>query len=401
MEYGIILVVIALVVVALVQFIGNRTSAALCDVSVGLNGGGGVAGMGDNSSGNLGTGNTNQAKYPTAINFCAKQLAAFWAGTLALKPDGTVWAWGSNDSSELGAGFSGAYSTSPIQIKGLSNVVQVAASAGEGLAVKADGTVWEWGALGATPTQITGITGTVKAATGGGSTLSVLTSSGAVWVWGYGGDGELGTGGTYSLGTPTQVTLPKSAIAIGAGYTHMTAVLSDGTVYWWGLYSTYPSGTIMQSLSPVQEAGITNITAISTSPTDQHDVALRSDGTVWAWGFNGNGQLGDGDPGWANSTTPVQVCAAGQTLPCSQFLTNVTAIGADTNSSFATKSDGSFWGWGWDNNCQLGDNCPSPSLNAPIRIPGIGGAGWTSGVISVAGAGTSTVFVSTALKPSG
>jgi len=74
--------------------------------------------------------------------------------TLALAADGTVWAWGANYSGQLGAPVGdrcgGLYSTCtpvPTRVPGLTGVVAIAAGYEHSLALKGDGTVWAWGGM--------------------------------------------------------------------------------------------------------------------------------------------------------------------------------------------------------------------------------------------------------------
>ena len=71
--------------------------------------------------------------------------------------------------------------------------------------------------------------------------------------------------------------------------------------------------------------------------------ALRSNGTVWAWGYNGNGRLGDGTA--SQRLSPVQVPG----------LSNVLAIAAGADSGYALKNDGTLWAWGYNGYGELGD----------------------------------------------
>jgi alpha-tubulin suppressor-like RCC1 family protein len=64
---------------------------------------------------------------------------------LALKRDGTVWAWGDNADGQLGDGTVGPVRMTPAQVAGLTGVVAVGAGDLHSLAVKGDGTVWAWG----------------------------------------------------------------------------------------------------------------------------------------------------------------------------------------------------------------------------------------------------------------
>src|SRR5579884_2980960 len=153
-------------------------------------------------------------------------MAAGGQHSLALKSDGTVWAWGYNYYGQLGTGNTGSPSmSSPAQVSGLSGVIAIAAGQYHSLALKADGTVWAWGSnnddqLGttasgscytyssgpcsATPVQVP-ITNVVAIAAGQYHNLA-LRSDGTVWAWGYNSDGELGTGNAGSpSATPARV----------------------------------------------------------------------------------------------------------------------------------------------------------------------------------------------------
>jgi hypothetical protein len=105
-------------------------------------------------------------------------IAAGQGHALALRSDGTVWAWGENAYGPLGVPSVGL-AEFPLRVAGLSNIVSVAAGADHSLAVQANGTVWAWGAndsgqLGTgnytwstVPVQVVGITNAVAVAGGG------------------------------------------------------------------------------------------------------------------------------------------------------------------------------------------------------------------------------------------
>ena len=64
--------------------------------------------------------------------------------SMALKSDGTVWAWGANYYGQLGDG-STTNRTTPVQVSGLTGVVAIAGGGNHSLALKSDGTVYAWG----------------------------------------------------------------------------------------------------------------------------------------------------------------------------------------------------------------------------------------------------------------
>ena len=71
-------------------------------------------------------------------------IAAGQIHTVALKSDGTVWAWGYNGDGELGDGTT-TNKLSPVQVPGLTGVICDCRRGDHTVALKSDGTVWAWG----------------------------------------------------------------------------------------------------------------------------------------------------------------------------------------------------------------------------------------------------------------
>jgi alpha-tubulin suppressor-like RCC1 family protein len=273
---------------------------------------------GYNNYGQLGDGTTTTALTPVQVSGLSgvTAIAAGNGHSLAVRNDGTVWAWGRNDYGELGDGTTSNSST-PVQVQGLSGVTAIAADKGSSsMAVRQDGTVWAWGynyfgQLGdgttdnrLTPVQVSGLSGVIAIAAGSGHSLA-LTSDGSVWAWGSNGVGELGDGTTTDSLTPVHVGglsgVTRISVSDGSSY----ALRSDKTVWAWGWngYGQLSDGTTNNSSTPVQVTGLPSVIAISSG--GQSALALADDGTVWAWGYNGEGELGDATTN--NSSTPVHV----------------------------------------------------------------------------------------------
>lgn len=188
-----------------------------------------------------------------------------------------------------------------VPMAGLADVQATSASLGQNLAVKRDGTVWQWGNGGPTPVQAIGLKEVVAVAAGCTDWFNschslALKSDGTVWAWGENDYGQLGDGTTTSRAIPVQVSGVNKVVAIAArDYgIHNLAVKSDGTVWEW------PTA---ERLTPVHVTGLSEVVAVADGLA--HSLALKHDGSVWAWGQNLHGQLGVQTT--VIRTTPVQV----------------------------------------------------------------------------------------------
>jgi alpha-tubulin suppressor-like RCC1 family protein len=135
-----------------------------------------------------------------------KQITSGENLTVFLKDDGTVWAWGTNRYGALGDGtitneMPYDVKMSPVQTK-ITDVREISVSGWSGVALKNDGTVWEWGAFfdgraqyedygSPVPVQREGIDNVVDISLSG-SRCVVLKNDGSVWGWGMNGEDELG-----------------------------------------------------------------------------------------------------------------------------------------------------------------------------------------------------------------
>jgi alpha-tubulin suppressor-like RCC1 family protein len=137
----------------------------------------------------------------------------------------------------------------PVQVQDLTGVVALAGGRQFALALKSDGTVWAWGAGGvgqlgndgntavqSTPVQVTGLSGVVSIAAGAADGMA-LRSDGTVEMWGYNGDGEVGNNNA-----PNDVYVPTTvfsgATSIAAGYSDSFAIKQGGTLWAWGSDTT-------------------------------------------------------------------------------------------------------------------------------------------------------------------
>jgi alpha-tubulin suppressor-like RCC1 family protein len=293
---------------------------------------------------------------------------------VALKTDGTVWAWGNNMFSQLGNGSTNESHT-PVQVSGLNSVIALGGRGYHTLAIEADGSVWGWGwnstgELGngttnatTVPVQVVGLTN--PAAVSGGYHFSIaLMPDGTVFQWGHG----RAIGSSY---TPVQTPGLSNVIAISAGWDHALALRSDKTVWAWGKNGVgeVGDGTTNNRAIPVQVTGLSNIVAVSGG--DWHSSALGSDGTIWKWGRNDVGQLGNGSADGAGNYAAHPLPARIQCDNYGAGFSNVTMVAARDWHNIAVKADGSVWQWGANDQGQCGDDTTNDRWR-PVMVSGMG-----------------------------
>jgi len=252
--------------------------------------------------------NDSRTVVPNGLS-TVKAIAAGWYHDLALKPDGTVVAWGDNDSHQLDVP------------PDLTNVVAIAGGEHHSLVLKSDGSVVAWGSMVQPPPTVTQVT-SIDA---GSDHCLALRSDGAVIGW----------GGSYGFSGATLGGL-TNAVAISAGDYHDLVLKADGTVMDLG----------QRAFDNPVPADLTNIVAVSAGQTAS--LALRADGTVVGWG------TGNSDSFFLALNIP-------------PGLTNVVAISAKANHSMALLADGSVVAWGTN---FWGESTVPPRLPNTVAIAG-------------------------------
>ncbi len=271
-------------------------------------------------------------------------------------------AWGWNWNGQLGLGSTAQQTTpQPVPAAQLNQVTAVACGTGFSLALRADGTVWAWGCnyagqlgLGHTqdrhvPTQIpTAFLNDVSAIAAGGQFAMALLNDGSLRTWGANWFGQLGLGDLIPRLVPTSIpsaTL-SGAVAIDAGCNHGAALLADGSLRVWGsnLWAQLGQGNYTDQLSPVVLTLAAGATAASIKAGEFHTQAMAQDHTIFSTGINSAAQLGLGN------TSPVVIPTA---LSGSSALNAVLFLGGESHTLGLT-ADGRLLGWGGNWHGQLG-----------------------------------------------
>lgn len=248
--------------------------------------------------------------------------AAYGSASGVVKADGTLWMWGANDRGQVGNDGIGDVNgispgsflptitqTTPVKI--MDNVVAVDIGDNCAGALKADGTLWMWG----------------------GSLYGELGD----------GNGEL-----HVQWTPNKVL--DDVVSFSIGTTHVGAVKKDGTLWMWGKNSYgqlgRTGGDYIKSVSLVGTEDVCQTVPVrvmsdvaQVSCGSGHTAIIKTDGSLWTCGKDLHGQLGDGRCGeGVSSSSFVKV------------MDGAAAVYCDPVCTFCIKTDGSLWSFGYNGN---------------------------------------------------
>jgi alpha-tubulin suppressor-like RCC1 family protein len=302
-----------------------------------LTAGGQVHCWGSNFNGILGDDAAPSGKAPVLIEELSgiTAITATDMDNCALRSNGTVACWGSNVYGQLGDGSEPDpdnyynYSTVPVEVVEVSDVVAIAGSREGNCALLSDGSVWCWGnvpefitgSVQTTPIEMTGF-GAVASLAGTSAGFCLTRPDGTAECWGYNGDGGFG------------------------------------------------DGTVVSSSTPVAVSGLTDVVKVVGSSAANHLCALRENGSVACWGDNGSGQLGNGEVGLSMSSTPLEVAGDAEFV----------GLSVGNNHSCGTTATGEVWCWGGNFDGEVGNGQVWQPQPTPAAIPNLDDAtGVTAG----------------------
>ena len=224
----------------------------------------------------------------------------------------------------------------------------------------------------------------------GGGVASLMftgaaSGSGELYAWGSNGRGFSGFNNVFPAGrrsSPTQVGTDSTWKRVYASANSACGIKYDGTHWVWG---TNQSGAL--GLNAPEPTNVSSPTQLGTGTDWEFAGAwttgrwgVKTDGTLWKWGSNVSGGLGINQGTNTSNifySSPVQI-------PGTNWVACKTG---HKNTTFAVKTDGSLWSWGY-NSSRLGLNNTSP-YSSPTQIPGT----WATGFNSFAVGNTGTMAI--------
>lgn len=267
---------------------------------------------------------------------------------LALKSDGTMWAWGENLYGQLGTGIGdrrNADRDTPLPAAFGTDWTQVAAGGSHSLALKRDGTLWSWGnnwagqlGLGIANQQVPEVS-QVGASTNWSRVWAAglqsvgQQSDGSLWFWGsLTGESK----DTNQFLVPTRISAATNWVDVSFGYFVVFAIKSDGTLWCWGRDAGMYTGAPIQVLNPTPARVGTNSDWKACATAEYfYRVLQKHDGSLW--------ELDASDYAFVNRATyrPVE-------LRPLNLQKNVAAFGAAGRGVMGVvlTKEGEVWTWG-------------------------------------------------------
>ncbi|WP_425605035.1 InlB B-repeat-containing protein [Bombiscardovia apis] len=306
------------------------------------------------------------------------QISTGWNHTLGLGSNGRIYAWGKNDSGQLGDGSTNNHVV-PMVVNTPAGVKyrQVVAGPNTSFALGSDNHWYAWGANtsgqlgnGTTTNQLTPVAISMPTGVGAYTQISpgenhtlALGDDGTAYAWGANTNGQLGNNTTISSLSPVKVQIPAGAFqftSVSAGSSHSIATGDNGLAYAWGSNQYGQIGSVFITVGDRSQVPVEVQLPVGLSKSKQAtasanwSIGIGDNGRIITWGYNGQNQLGNGNT--VNQSLPAEA-----QLPASLTFTSVKP---KANSTIAIANTGQIYAWGANTAGQLGNgnqnNQPSP-----------------------------------------
>jgi alpha-tubulin suppressor-like RCC1 family protein len=325
---------------------------------------------GDNTAGELGTGDGRSHARPAAVtgDLVFASLSAGDGFTCGVTASGVVYCWGRNPHGQLGS-RAPQRSETPLPVISAGPVfLQVSAGRGYACGIGADHAAYCWGGnddgqLGtgdtARSTRPLAVAGRLSfdSVSAGWSHTCAVTPGGTAYCWGSNAAGQLGNGTTVASRVPVAVAHIHDFVSVSAGARHTCGLTARGLVYCWGddfLHQLRPTlATGVGSWVPLETGVRGRLVSVTAGAFHTCTLSRESIYRLTCWGSNQESQLG------VNDTLP------GRTVSSREIFGGIPIVQVDAGDAHTcgVTEDGAVYCWGRNDDGELGDG----SLHLPVR----------------------------------
>ncbi len=222
---------------------------------------------------------------------CARRVAATSGNGAAIRQDGTVAVWGDDYNETLGDGLGRQTPEGEASTPEVPPAVDVGIGL-TGYAVTEAGELYWWGKLWLGPDAgyliepwpiRKELPEEVRQVSVRSYHACALGASGAVYCWGQNDHGQLGTGDTNSSFEARQALLPRAAVEVAASAGATCGVLDSREVYCWGANTWDPDSDIDAFPFPTKVEGLPLVDHVRVGPGGGY--AWPTGGQLWRWGL--------------------------------------------------------------------------------------------------------------------
>lgn len=329
--------------------------------------------QGINANGQLGITSSNfLERSPKRVNDNTDWQVVSVGGrhALALKNDGTLWAWGNNEYGQVGNNSSSNVNA-PIAILPNQRWKKIHAGLNHSVAIDTSNSIWTWGdnaygqlGLGNTTLRRTPVkvgTATDWADIAAYNHTLALKTDGSLWAWGENLAAQLGLGDELAQNAPVRVGGSNEWKKISAGQKHSAALMNDNSLWTWGSNAWGELGYSHQGNKNTPGRVGTENDWADVNAGYQFSVALKTNGTLWTTGSNFRGGLMQRNLPLRDRYTLFSFTQVGT----STVYESLAAGGIKANIAMIATKTGDLWGGG---NTERGSYGNIRVSTAPRRI---------------------------------